>query len=118
MRQVGRFSHEDRLAIVSQNSHPRMDMAEVPNEYRVRLSNFTEQDLEGSFCSFTLGNEGAEGHGVFRAHPLDNGQCAVQIISPDEGGSDACRFLTQAEVDSIHFAVRSDGIKELRVRLA
>ena len=95
-----------------------MDMQEVPNEYRVRLNQFTEQDLEGSFCSFTLGNEGKEGQGLFRTYPLNNGQCAVQIISPDEGTGEACRFLTQAEVDTIHYAVRtSDGLKELRVRL-
>ena len=89
----------------------------MPNEFRVKLSNFTEHDLEGSFCSFTLENEGTEGHGMFRTYPLDDGQCAVQIISPSEGEGDACRFLTQPEVDTIHFAVRSDGIKELRVRL-
>jgi hypothetical protein len=92
-------------------------MPDVPNEYRVVLSNFSEHDLGGAFCHFTLDNPLAKGHGVFRVYKLDDERFAIEIFSRDGEGGDFSRFLTQAEVDSIHFGVRSDGIKELRVGL-
>ena len=94
-----------------------MDMAEVPNEYRVVLSNFSEHDLRGAYCYFILENPPAKGHGVFRVYELDGGRFAIEIFSSDGEGGAFNRFLTQPEVDSIHFGVRSDGIKELRVGL-
>ena len=91
-------------------------MSDVPEEYRVKLSDFTEQDLNGSFVKFKLDDPPAEGSGLIRVCPLGGGFFAIEIVSKGEDSYETVRFLTQSEVDSIHFGVRlSDGIKELRV---
>lgn len=88
-------------------------MNDVPVQFRVELNKFTEHDLNGSFVALP------SGYGVIRVYPLEDNLFAVEISSTGQNLSESfLRFLTQTEVNSLHFGVRaSDGIKELRVEL-
>lgn len=83
-------------------------MTEIHEQFGVRLSRFAAEQIDNSFVASTFE------HGRLRVHSLDKGLFAVELAGPERS-----RYLTQTEVDSLHYDVRaSDGIRELRVTLA
>jgi hypothetical protein len=88
---------------------PVFRMTEIHEQFGVRLSRFAAEQIDDSFVA------SAFEHGRLRVHSLDKGLFAVELAGPQRSN----RYLTQTEVDSLHYDVRaSDGIRELRVTLA
>jgi len=89
-------------------------ITDVPEQYRVRLNQLGEHELNQPFVAFR------GQYVMLHLYRLEQGVFAVEVVSVGKAINESPihRYLTQTEVDSLHFEVRShDGIKALRVQL-